>query len=245
MGSHIITIPYTNPLEAVVYPSAESKGTIVYSHGLFSSKDAYKINHMAPSLQENGYTVISFSYGYTRHFSTKNAISISLSLCADELNAVMEYAAAEYNPNIHIVGSSMGGAIAMYYVAVISYRLSLKSLTLIATPANLKDVVNAIAPNGISEPFVQAGEYKINAQSLREMIDIELEKLIPRIDVPVCIIHGQNDDVVNVSCAYSIQKNLCVPHTMHIIPDGDHALTSPMHIELILQYIMSWLALHP
>lgn len=245
MSYSTITIPYKEPIDAIVYPREESVGTIVYSHGLFSSKDAYKINQIASALHDSGYTVISFSYGYTRHYTSNHPLIISLPQCADELNAVLEYAANTYNPNLHIIGSSMGGAIALYYVATTPYIFSIQSISLIATPAHLKDLVRAIAPQGISGSYVQVGEYKIDAQSLLQMDTIELEKLIPRIDVPVCIIHGQNDDVVHVTHAHTIQKNLCVPHTMHIIPDGDHTLTSQEHVELILQYIISWLRMHP
>lgn len=245
MSYRTITIPYKDPLDATVYPCAQSVGTIVYSHGLFSSKDAYKINQIAPSLHDSGYTVISFSYGYTRHYTTVNPLTIALPQCADELNAVLEYAANTYNPNLHIIGSSMGGAIALYYAATVPYIFSIKSMSLIATPVHLDHLVRAIVPQGISGDYVTVGEYTIDAQSLQQMSTTELVKLIPRVDIPVCIIHGQNDDVVPVTHAHDIQKNLCVPHTMHIIPDGDHTLTSQKHVELILQYIVSWLKLHP
>lgn len=240
-----ITIPYKEPIDAVVYPCAESVGTVVYSHGLFSSKDAYKINQIAPALNDNGYTVISFSYGYTRHYTTGNPLIISLPQCASELNAVLEYAANNHNPSLHIIGSSMGGAIALYYLATVPYIFSIKSISLIATPVHLQHLVRAIAPEGISGTYVSVGEYTIDAQSLLQMDAIELIKLIPRVDVPVCIIHGQNDNVVPVSHAYDLQKHLCVPHTMHIIPDGDHTLTVERHVEFIKNTILSWLMLHP
>jgi len=245
MSYRAITIPYKEPIDAALYPCAQSVGTIVYSHGLFSSKDAYKINQIAPALHDNGYTVISFSYGYTRHYTTGNPLNIALPQCALELNAVIEFAANSYNPNLHIIGSSMGGAIALYYVATVPYIFSIKSISLIATPVHLQHLVRAIAPEGISGTYVPVGEYTIDAQSLQQMDSIELIKHIPRVDVPVCIIHGQNDNVVPVSHAYDLQKQLCVPHTMHIIPDGDHTLTSQKHVTLILQYIVSWLKLHP
>jgi pimeloyl-ACP methyl ester carboxylesterase len=245
MSYRTITIPYKDPLDAIVYPCAQSVGTIVYSHGLFSSKDAYKINKIASPLHDSGYTVISFSYRYTRNYTTGNPLTIALPQCANELNAVLEYAANTYSPNLHIIGSSMGGAIALYYAATVPYIFSIKSMSLIATPVHLDHLVRAIAPQGILSNYITVGEYTIDAHSLQQMNSIELVKLIPRVDIPVCIIHGQNDDVVPVTHAHDIQKNLCVPHTMHIITDGDHTLTSQKHVELILQYIVSWLKLHP
>ncbi len=245
MSYRTITIPYGQPIDAIVYPCAESIGTVVYSHGLFSSKDAYKIHQMAPTLHSHGYTVISFSYGYTRHYTRNIPLTISLPQCADELNAVLEYAANTYNPNLHIIGSSMGGAIALYYVATVPYIFTIKSISLIATPVHLSHLVRAIAPQGILGTYVTAGEYSITAESLQQMESIQLEKLVPRVDVPVCIIHGQNDDVVPVNHAHDIQQNLCVPHTTHIIPDGDHTLTHQKHVDTILEYIHSWLKLHP
>ncbi|MGQ9842064.1 MAG: alpha/beta hydrolase [Spirochaetota bacterium] len=245
MSYRTITIPYKEPIDAAVYTCAESVGTVVYSHGLFSSKDAYKINQIAPSLNENGYTVISFSYGYTRHYTTGNPLTLALPQCAFELNAVIEFAANNYNPNLHIIGSSMGGAIALYYVATVPYIISIKSLSLIATPVHLQHIVRAIAPQGISGTYVSVGEYTIDAQSLQQMDTIELIKLIPRVDVPVCIVHGENDDVVPVSHAHDLQKHLCVPHTLHIIPNGDHTLTSQKYVDAILKHILSWLKQNP
>lgn len=245
MSYRTITIPYEVPIDAAVYPCAESIGTIVYSHGLFSSKDAYKINKIAPFLNENGYTVISFSYGYTRHYTTGNPLAIALPQCSFELNAVIEFAANNYNPNLHIIGSSMGGAIALYYIATVPYIFSIKSLSLIATPVHLQHLVRAIAPQGISGMYISVGEYTLDTQSLQQMDSIELIKHIPRVDVPVCIIHGENDNVVPVSHAYDLQKHLCVPHTMHIIPDGEHTLTLQNHVDVISKYILSWLKQNP
>lgn len=245
MSYRTITIPYEEPIDAAVYPCAESIGTIVYSHGLFSSKDAYKINKIAPFLNENGYTVISFSYGYTRHYTTGNPLAIALPQCSFELNAVIEFAANNYNPNLHIIGSSMGGAIALYYIATVPYIFSIKSLSLIATPVHLQHLVRAIAPQGISGMYISVGEYTLDTQSLQQMDSIELIKHIPRVDVPVCIIHGENDNVVPVSHAYDLQKHLCVPHTMHIIPDGEHTLTLQNHVDVISKYILSWLKQNP
>ncbi len=245
MSYRTITIPYNEPINAAVYPCDHSVGTIVYSHGLFSSKDAYKIRKIAPALHNSGYTVISFSYGYTRHYTTGTPLNIALPQCASELNAVLEYAANTYNHNLHIIGSSMGGAVALYYAATVPYIFSIKSMSLIATPVHLRHVVRALSPHGISGTSVIVGEYIIDAQSLQQLSSIELVKLIPRVDIPVCIIHGNNDDVVPVTHAHDIQKNLCVPHTMHIIPNGDHTLTSQNHVDAILEYILSWLKLHP
>ncbi len=132
MSYRTITIPYKDPLDATVYPCAQSVGTIVYSHGLFSSKDAYKINQIAPSLHDSGYTVISFSYGYTRHYTTVNPLTIALPQCADELNAVLEYAANTYNPNLHIIGSSMGGCYSAVLCSNRAIHFSIKSMSLIA-----------------------------------------------------------------------------------------------------------------
>ena len=244
MSYRTITIPYKEPIDALYYPANDSKGTIIYSHGLFSSKDAYKMHQIAPVLCERGYTVVSFSYTYTKQYG-RQPLNVSLTTCAQELNAILEYAASNFNPNLHIIGSSMGGATALYYIATIPYIVSIKSACLIATPAFLNDVVAAIAPQGICGEYVTIGEYTITTRSLCQLQTIDLETLIPRIDVPVCIIHGQNDDVVPVAHAHTIQKNLCVPHTMHIISDGDHTLTSPKHVQMIMEYILSWLTLHP
>jgi len=245
MNYRTITIPYKQPVDAIVYSAHNSKGTVVYSHGLFSSKDAYKINQIAPVLCQHGYTVISFSYCYTRDYASGTPLTIELPACAHELNAVLEYAANHYNANLHIVGSSMGGAIALYYCAMMPYTVSIKSVSIIATPVHLQHLVTTLAPLGINGDSVAVGEYTIAASSLNQLNSIQLIHLLPRIDVPVCIIHGNNDTVVPVTHAYDIQKNLCVPHTMHIIPDGDHTLTSTKHVDLILQYILSWLTMHP
>lgn len=172
-------------------------------------------------------------------------LSISLADCADELNEVLMYAAVNCNPNLHIIGSSMGGAIALYYCAAIPYSMPLKTLTLIATPAHLQHIISTIAPHGINGDHISIGDYTIASSSLLDMEKIQLIQMIPRIDIPVCIIHGQNDDVVPVSHAYELQDNLCVPHRMHILSDGDHTLASQHHVELLRGCILSWLHLHP
>lgn len=117
-----------------------SKPTVLLIHGLSGTRDNW--NRVARYLTPSYHVIIP---DLPAHGETKTAAEFDLSIpnLAEKLRRFTD--AAKFDPNLHIAGHSMGGAIAMLYSA--QYPLEVKSLLLVdaagvyktANTAYLKD----------------------------------------------------------------------------------------------------------
>ena len=228
----------------VYYPETSPVGVMVYSHGLFSSKDAYKINTMAEDLAHAGYAVITFSYGYTRDYRTGRPLDISLEDTVPDLETVCTWAVGNFSAPLHLFGSSMGGAAALWFAA--GTGIPLNSISLMATPVDLANLVMLLTGGRPVEELpddgaIPAGEFPITNASLKKLVSVDLAGTLHRIKSPVLILHGEKDEVVAPKNASIIAENTGGEKKLYIINNGDHGLTAPQHLEVIREQVLSWL----
>ena len=245
-----ISIPARNNrfLDGRVFsPSATPGGVIVYSHGLFSSKDAYKINTMAEDIVEGGFILLTFSYAYTADYTTGNPLHITLDDTVADLHDACLFAAQEWSLPLHLFGSSMGGAASLWLATGTDLHLS--SLTLLATPVDLRGLAMLLTGGKAAEELpgegsLSAGEFSITNRSLKELAVVDIQSRLHRITTPLLIIHGGMDEVVDPKNAYLILEKAGGDKKLHIIEDGDHGLTAPHHLAIITSQLLSWLWQH-
>lgn len=250
MNAENIQIPATDGsfLDGrVYYPGTSPVGVMVYSHGLFSSKDAYKINAMAEDICRAGYAVITFSYGYTRDYSTGRPLDISLEDTVADLEAACTWAGDHFTAPLHLFGSSMGGAASLWFAAITGKTLN--SISLMATPVDLANLVMLLTGGRPVEELpvegsIPAGEFSITNASLKKLLSVDLAAALHRIKSPLLIMHGEKDEVVAPKNASIIAENTGGEKKLCIINNGDHGLTAPRHLEIIREEVLSWLNLH-
>ncbi len=147
------------------------------------------------------------------------------------------------NTAIHIVGFSAGGAIAAKFTAL--ENKGLKSLMLMATPADLSEIIpedkelmaghfrelglikNAMSPDDINKWY--KGFSSLKAENFI--------RWLPQ-DVPLCIVHGDEDSVVPVSHADRIYKAAPQPKKIMILEGAPHQLRKDDRVAGI---ILDWL----
>ncbi len=228
-------------------PSAAPVGIIVYSHGLFSSKDAYKINTMAKDIVEGGFILLTFSYGYTANYTTGNPLHITLDDTVADLHDACLFAAQKWSIPLHLFGSSMGGAASLWLAT--GTDLPLVSVTLLATPVDLEGLAMLLTGGTPADELpgdgsLSAGEFSITNRSLKELAHVDIKSRLRQITTPILIIHGGMDEVVDPKNAYLILEKAGGEKKLHIIEDGDHSLTAPHHLAIITSQLLSWLSRH-
>ncbi len=224
------------------YNEGEKSRGIIFSHGLFSSKEGNKIVNLAGPIVEAGYTLMSFDF----RFSAESGGNISEILIKDELTdllSAVDYMKGLGIDEIHLMGSSLGGLISI--LAAAELKKNIKSIILIATPVKLVDLPGDITAQDIEELDPMGyRSYKgvlLNNGFFRELIDIDVKSNLEKIECPALVIHGGDDSVVDISNYYYIEENIRSPFTGVIIEGGDHRLYSENDFTILRHEIINWL----
>ncbi len=223
----------------IYFKDKYNKNGVIFSHGLFSSKDGYKITRMAEDIVNSGYSLMTFDFTYSGE-SSGNIADISIMQEVDDLLHAVQVFKAKGAEQIHLMGSSMGGVVSI--LAVAESSVPIRSLILIATPLNL----SALIPEGNfhsikDEDLINISGVPVKGKFISELGNLDLASAVIKIKCPVLSIHGKLDAIVSVNDFEEIKKLLKSPVDSILIEDGDHNLTEERHLNLIKKKVTNWL----
>ena len=230
-------------LAARIYRKSNNyKDGIIFSHGLFSSKDGYKIIRMAESIADTGFVLMTFDF----RFAGENSDRISDILIMEEvedLRHAIEHFRSLGVERLHLMGSSLGAAVSVLCASENIYNV--ESLILIATPLEFSGIFPWINPGEVKDldenaSFDVAG-IKLKHRFLKELFGLDMIRAVKKIKCPALLIHGGMDQVVAVSNVETYLKNSSSSCSEFIINDGDHHLTRDSDIDLISGKVAWWL----
>ncbi|MCU0846524.1 MAG: alpha/beta hydrolase [Spirochaetes bacterium] len=223
-------------------PEAEQGKCVIFSHGLFSSKDGYKITRLAGDIVSEGFFLLAFDFSFSGE-SGNNIADISIRQEVDDLKSAVAFMRDAGADDIHLMGSSMGAAVTILYASEYAYRPS--SLISIAAPMDLAGISREA---GIEDPGSLPPEgtacidgIRLKNAFFREIMNIDMKAAAARIDCPVLIIHGALDSVVNARNAEILEETLKRGSRKFIVDDGDHNLSREEDIRSLSREITSWL----
>jgi pimeloyl-ACP methyl ester carboxylesterase len=216
---------------------------IIFSHGLFSSKDGYKITRIAGDIAATKHPVMAFDFSFAGE-SAENIAELSILQEVEDLASAVAFFKERGIKRIHLMGSSMGAAVSILFAA--RQDPSLESLILIAAPVDIQalltgatdiDDVSTLLPDGKTsvEGII------INNSFFLEIPGIDMIEALTAIRVPVLAIHGGRDTVVDPQNVGLLEDNLSTFTKTVIIDDGDHNLTRDSDIQFIKDTIINWL----
>ena len=219
---------------------------VLFSHGLFSSKDGYKINRMADAIAAEGYDLLAFDFSFTGE-SGGDMTSLSVLQEIEDLRCAAGFFVENVSKNIHFIGSSMGAAVSILYLS--ESPAEALSLAGIATPADLRGLITG--NTSIKNPGSLPAEGRTELQGImiknsffREIDAINMAEAMERITVPVLAIHGGRDIVVPPSNVEILERHILSSFKKVIIGDGDHNLVRDSDINLIRDELLSWFSSH-
>ncbi len=216
---------------------------VIFSHGLFSTKDGYKITRLAESIVGTGNRLMTFDFTFAGE-SPGNITDISVLQEVDDLRSAVHEFRRRGIDSIHLMGSSMGAVVSILAESMDNF--SFKSLILIAAPVDLFGIIPGMTPedadkleeNGVTE----ISGIPVKNSFFKELSGIDMIEGIKKINCPVLIFHGRDDDVVDFKNFETLTKNLTVDYDQEVIDDGDHHLTRDQDIALMERRIGEWLS---
>ena len=219
-----------------------SRRGVIFSHGLFSSKDGYKITSLAKDIVGAGYTLLTYDFSFVGE-SEGDISLLSVLQEVNDLECAVRFFLDYGMDSVHLMGSSMGGAVTLLHAA--AHPESIGSLVLIATPVDLESLiidntdirdVDALPDDGMTD--LQG--FLITNRFFKEIRKVDVRNAVEHIAVPALIIHGGEDVVVDAANASYVSSHLAGEHELVIIDDGDHHLTRKGDMDCIRDNALRW-----
>lgn len=228
-----------NKLSAVLHEPLvpKSNRALIIAHGFRGSKDGSgKATLLANAGAALGYSVIRFDFTPLQ----------SLSCQVTELSMVVDYCRSKITSSIVLLGRSMGGSAALAYTAK---NPGIAGVCLWATPWDLHSTFKAALGNGYntlargSDLVVEDGYGKLTLtpEFIHDFDNYNLLACIRAIqEIPVCIVHGTNDQIVNLAQAKKMFACANQPKRLIIIQGADHQFS--LHAQEVTEGVINWLA---
>lgn len=213
--------------EIVVYQFGSSDKKVLLVHG-WSGRGTQLVK-IADTLLEQGFMVYSFDA--PAHGKSKGNFSIMPEFIASILEMEQKYGPFEY-----AIGHSLGG---MSVLNAIKQNLAVKKAVTIGSGDVIQDIIDDFVKNLKLKP-----EYGLRLKDHFEtkfggkMDDYSAYKAAQMVQIPVLVIHDQNDGDVSVNSAFHIEKHLT--HSELLITEGlghRKIVGDPAVIETILKFI--------
>ncbi|CUH96173.1 hypothetical protein P22_2261 [Propionispora sp. 2/2-37] len=163
----------------------------------------------------------------------------------EEVSAVVNYCRQVLERRrIYLLGRSMGGSAALVYAAQYGH---IAGICLWATPWDLRETFRLVLHEDYEKLVmgqtigIDTGNKTIILQPdfIQDFANYQLLSSIKQLNVPVFILHGDQDEIVPVQQAQLLYQSAKQPKKIHVIHGGDHQLHK-FYAEST-KVILSWL----
>ena len=225
--------------------AAKPNGAVILCHGMESDKTSEKLILLGEKLAEQGVLALRFDFAYVGE-SSGSFEDITYSGEVDDLRAAYEVVRNRGADKIAVLGSSMGGTVALLLAAA---EASLAALVTLAAPVHPERFPRRVLTAAQLRDWRERGFTLFHGRRLNVSLLEDLERLdVPRsarsVRCPVLILHGDADEVVPVKEAYELHDCLTVPKRLVIFPGADHRLSDPAHMRQATEDACGWLIEH-
>jgi len=224
---------------------ANPQGSVIVCHGMESDKHSEKLVFLCNELAQRGSVALRFDFRYVGESSGKFA-DITYSGEFEDLMAAYKLMRRQFSGRIAILGSSMGGTVALMFAA---QEPSLAALVIVAAPLHPENFPKRVlTPTGIQQwrehGFTLYKGHRLNVSLLEDLETINVPAVARKITCPVLILHGDADEVVPVAEAYELID--CLNHTkrLSVLGGADHRLSNPAVMRQAMTEALDWLTKH-
>jgi pimeloyl-ACP methyl ester carboxylesterase len=249
-------------------PKMVGKGTVLFLHGFKGFKDWGTFNLIGDFFANRGYTFVKFNFSYNGgtidqpiDFPDENAFGENnYTTELNDLSVVIDYLQQEgmITHSLSLVGHSRGGGIAILGAAEDERVNRLITLSAVADfGSRMPDfkAINTWKLTGVR--YILNGRTKQNLPQFYQFFEdyqnnksrLDIQKAARRLEIPYLILHGNEDETVNLEEA-KLLKNNCPSADLKIILNANHTFNGahpynkeelPEATEIALEEIIKFL----
>jgi putative redox protein len=222
-----------------------SGGAVILCHGMESDKSSEKLIFLSRTLAASGVATLRFDFSYVGESSGKFE-DITYSGEVEDLKAAFHHMRQNFPGKTAILGSSMGGTVALLFAAE---EPDVAALVTVAAPLHPENFPKRTLSAGQLQEWRERGHITYNGQRLNVTLLEDLEHLdVPeaarKIHCPVLVLHGEADEIVPVTEAFELHACLNHKKRLSILQETDHRLSNPIAIERAMSEALAWLMSH-
>jgi alpha-beta hydrolase superfamily lysophospholipase len=220
----------------------EPNAAVILCHGMESSKESEKLVTLSRQLAERGILALRFDFAGSGESEGKFE-EMTYSGEVEDLRAAYEVV-MKYRPKkIGVLGSSMGGTVALLFAA---QEQNVAALVTIAAPVHPERFSERLSTpeetrQWRARGFTRYHGRRLNVSLLHDFEVLDVPKAARKIFCPVLVIHGDKDDIVPVAEGHELFAALAAPKRLCIIEGSGHRLMEPAHLQKALAESIDWL----
>ncbi|MEM4246084.1 MAG: alpha/beta fold hydrolase [Candidatus Bathyarchaeia archaeon] len=215
----------------------------MHSHGLFVE--------CASRLCEAGFAVLRFDFRGSEHSEGRFEDMTVMGEVSDLAAALTFLKKRGYAPSrTGFLGYSLGGLI-----SILGWKSFIGAMALWSTTLKPREVferiigsrgLREIAEKGYSlyrkdpSPYRQRLRFKVGRPFFESILKIRPEAKASKVSCPVIIIHGDRDDIVDVSQSRDLFKLLTGPKELTVIEGADHYFNGEAQRERLYSKTVDW-----
>ena len=221
--------------------SLKAVPTVVLCHGMESTKDGTKHQALARGFTERGHACLRFDFSFVGE-SEGSFEDLTITGEVEDLAGACDYLWAAGVGAIGVVGSSLGGAVAVVFAA---REPRVRALVTIAAVARPLGIIQRMPPEVVASWRSRGVREWAGGRLKREFLD-DLERVdvlgaAARVGAATLVTHGADDRVVPVSDAELLYQALPQPKELHITSGCDHRYSDPAHLAALLDDAQTWI----
>jgi putative redox protein len=236
-----------NTLSGVLHHPASGKpnGAVILCHGMDSNKNSEKLIFLARKLAAQNVLTLRFDFAFVGD-STGKFEDITYSGEVDDLRAAYAVMQDCRPGRVAVLGSSMGGTVALLFAAT---EASVAALVTLAAPLHPENFPRHMLTATQLQNWRECGYTFFNGRRLNVSLLEDLERLnVPEsarsISCPVLILHGDADEVVPVNEAHELHACLSGAKRLSILRGTGHRLSDPVLMQRAMGEAFDWLTKH-
>lgn len=216
--------------------------TLVLCHGMESTRNGTKQQAMAARFLPLGFSLLRFDFSYVGE-SEGSFEDLTLTGEVQDALGALDFL-QEFSPaKTVLVGSSMGGAVALLTAARAPERVN--AVATIAAVADTGLFTASLSPHEI-EAWRRTGMRRwrdghLKSTFLDDVESIDLPAAIATIRQPLLVTHGEKDGVVPREHARIIEQAASGPVEVATFPGVGHRFEEPGALDALLDRMESWL----
>ena len=228
------------------HPSLPTRnGAVILCHGMDSNKCSEKLVFLGREIAAAGVLALRFDFAYVGE-SSGCFEEITCSGEMDDLKAAYALVQNHRPGKIALMGSSMGGTVALLFAAG---KSDLAALVTLAAPLHPENFPRRMLSQAQIREWRECGftmynGRRLNVSLLEDLEQLDLPQAARAVACPTLVLHGDADGVVPVEEAYELHGCLAAPKRLSILPGGDHRLTNPALMDRALKESLDWLLTH-